>query len=337
MKKQPRVSIIIPCFNAEKYLSDTLKSCLHQTYSNTEVIVVDDGSTDSSLEVARGFCSSHSALRVIHTDNHGQCSARNTGLEAAQGEYVKFLDSDDLLLPYSIKNEVELVTSQQADLSIIGEIGFHDLDSDGTRKQFQQDETILLSDAACYPTFLECIEAVSSSYNSILIHKEKVSRVQGFDTSLRAAEEINLHLKLATQFPDLKAVSHPKTLLLKRLHSDSLAVKEAKQLDFPNGLLSMQHAASFYLETGSEDLALKKFIFDHLYVSMTYAYRNAQTRFVESAFPIWQLSELPSAKLTPAFHSVLHKWLGFWRAERSLEKARKLKYSRISATSTHRL
>src|SRR3989441_12330 len=99
----PRVSVVIPVYNGERYLADAIQSVLDQTYQNFEVIVVDDGSTDESAEVAQRF---GEAIRYVHQANGGVCKARNTGIAAAQGGYVAFLDQDDLWLPDKLATQV---------------------------------------------------------------------------------------------------------------------------------------------------------------------------------------------------------------------------------------
>jgi glycosyltransferase involved in cell wall biosynthesis len=89
------VSIIVPCFNAERWLRAAIESALSQLWSPTEVIVVDDGSTDRSLEIARRFESR--GVKILSQANRGASAARNAGLAAARGKFIQFLDADDLL------------------------------------------------------------------------------------------------------------------------------------------------------------------------------------------------------------------------------------------------
>ena len=91
---QPLVSILIPCYNSEKWLAETLESALAQTWQNKEIIVVDDGSSDGSLSIAQKFSSSKVA--VISQKNRGASSARNLALGKAQGDFIQYLDADDL-------------------------------------------------------------------------------------------------------------------------------------------------------------------------------------------------------------------------------------------------
>ncbi len=89
------VSVIIPCYNAQSWIRECLLSVLNQSYTNFEVLVIDDGSTDNSLEVANSCKDRHT--RVITQQNKGASAARNAGLNEAKGEYIQFLDADDLL------------------------------------------------------------------------------------------------------------------------------------------------------------------------------------------------------------------------------------------------
>ena len=103
----PKVSIIIPVFNAEHFLEETLTSIINQTWRNKEIIVVDDGSTDSSFEIAKKFESQK--VQVFHKKNGGAASARNYGLARATGEYIQYLDADDLLAPDKIERQISLL------------------------------------------------------------------------------------------------------------------------------------------------------------------------------------------------------------------------------------
>lgn len=91
----PLLSIIIPVYNAEKYISSCLNSILNQTYTNIEIIIIDDGSTDSSLKICNTFSQTDHRIKIYHKINGGQSSARNVGLKMAKGKYITFVDADD--------------------------------------------------------------------------------------------------------------------------------------------------------------------------------------------------------------------------------------------------
>jgi glycosyltransferase involved in cell wall biosynthesis len=104
MQENPLVSIIVPAFNAEQWIRSTLTSALSQTYSRIEVIVVDDGSTDDTVAIAESI--GDERVCIVVQENAGACEARNRGLEEAQGDYVQFLDADDLLSPDKIERQI---------------------------------------------------------------------------------------------------------------------------------------------------------------------------------------------------------------------------------------
>ena len=95
----PLISVIIPIYNAEKYLSRCLDSVLEQDYDNYEVIMVNDGSSDNSLDICNQYVKKDKRFSVITQKNKGVSEARNTGLSAAKGDYLQFIDSDDFILP----------------------------------------------------------------------------------------------------------------------------------------------------------------------------------------------------------------------------------------------
>lgn len=95
LKRLPKVSVIIPVFNVEKYISECLYSVINQTLQDIEIILIDDGSTDKSMEIIRDFASYDDRITILQQENQGAGAARNKGLEIARGEYLSFLDSDD--------------------------------------------------------------------------------------------------------------------------------------------------------------------------------------------------------------------------------------------------
>src|SRR5262245_37029243 len=99
------VSILIPAYNAEKWIASSIGSSLAQTWPRTEIIVVDDGSTDQTLEIAKS--NSCGRVKVVTQENLGSASARNKALSLAQGDYIQWLDADDILAPAKIAAQME--------------------------------------------------------------------------------------------------------------------------------------------------------------------------------------------------------------------------------------
>ena len=112
----PLVSIIIPAYNAAAFIRRAVKSALAQTWQPVEVIVVNDGSTDDTAAVVQSLCAQHPQLRLISTENGGVSRARNTGMDASRGEYLTFLDADDVLLPDAVELLLTHLLACRADL-----------------------------------------------------------------------------------------------------------------------------------------------------------------------------------------------------------------------------
>lgn len=113
MASYPLVSVIIPLFNSEQYISETIESVLAQTYQNIEVIVIDDGSTDNSLSVAKAYESE--IVHVYHQPNQGAQVARNFGFEVSKGAFIQFLDADDMLSSTKIERQIQALLAYDED------------------------------------------------------------------------------------------------------------------------------------------------------------------------------------------------------------------------------
>ena len=114
----PLVSVIIPVYNVSPYLRESLDSVISQTYTNLEIIAVDDGSTDDSGRICDEYAEKDTRIKVIHQANRGLSAARNAGLNAMTGEYVAFLDSDDALYPEMVECMVKGMEKNAADIAV---------------------------------------------------------------------------------------------------------------------------------------------------------------------------------------------------------------------------
>lgn len=115
-----KVSIVVPVYNVEKYLQDCVQSILNQTYKDIEVLLIDDGSIDSSPQICDKFAEDDNRVKVFHIKNGGVSNARNLGIKNATGEFVAFVDSDDLACQEYISKLVNCLINSGADLSVCG-------------------------------------------------------------------------------------------------------------------------------------------------------------------------------------------------------------------------
>lgn len=193
MLTTPIVSVIIPTFNRAEYLEMALQSVIAQTYLQHETIIVDDGSTDGTEACVRKY--RHLLrLRYFYQPNKGRAAARNTGMQLANGRWILFLDSDDVLLPEALTNLVE-TTSRTECRMIVGQVEFF-----GPSGEIWQPITKELPSGLIYPSLIrEC----TISMGSYLICKPCAESSGLFDSSLEPCEDYDYHLRFALRYPIL--------------------------------------------------------------------------------------------------------------------------------------
>lgn len=118
MNTLPCISVVVPVYNVEKYLSKTLDSIINQTYQNLEIILVNDGSVDGSGKICDEYAYIDSRIKVIHKENGGVSRARNEGLRVSTGDYIGFVDSDDMISPDMYENLYQDLINSNADISV---------------------------------------------------------------------------------------------------------------------------------------------------------------------------------------------------------------------------
>lgn len=153
-----KISIIVPIYNVEKYLEQCIDSLLHQTYTDTEIILVDDGSKDKSSAICDKYAKIDNRIIVIHKNNEGLGYARNSGLEIATGKYVTFIDSDDYADFNMIENLVTAANRNKAD-TVIG--GYKKVDDEGTLLFDEKYNEKIFKDSEVYNNFFSRILGAS--------------------------------------------------------------------------------------------------------------------------------------------------------------------------------
>jgi glycosyltransferase involved in cell wall biosynthesis len=204
----PLVSVVVTCYNSTRYLAEALTSVLQQTYTRIEIIVVDDGSTDSTSAIAQYY-----PVTYIYQSNQGVSSARNTGLCHSQGKYILFLDHDDRLLPEAIEIGVRLLEQHPECAMAVGE-----------HRHIAADGAVL----GCSSKY-----AVGRNYYlmllkhnfietpcSVLHRRSALPKTGVFDKSVNGAEDYELYLRIARHSEFLV---HGTTVSEYRLHDSSLS------------------------------------------------------------------------------------------------------------------
>lgn len=182
-----KVSIIIPAFNGDRYIEEAIGSILAQTYQDYEIILVDDGSTDNTCQVVQQY---GKGIKYLRQTNQGVAASRNLGMKASQGEYIAFLDQDDVFLPHKLTNQVALL-EQDYSLGMVNS-GWEIVNQAGEIQSavepWLQIPHLSLANLIIWkPVFL----------GAMLFRRSWLERSPGFDTSLVQTPDVDLVLRLA--------------------------------------------------------------------------------------------------------------------------------------------
>ena len=180
------ISVIVPVYNTGIFLSKCIQSILDQTYSNIEIICINDGSTDNSLEILNEFASKDKRIIVISQENSGVSSARNRGLEIATGDYISFVDSDDSLAPNMYSVLIELMQKYDAD---IAHCGYKRVREDGTSFDVKGTKTLVVQNSIDAATYLLSGKAFTGSLCNKLIKRELFESIN-FDSNISFNEDV---------------------------------------------------------------------------------------------------------------------------------------------------
>jgi glycosyltransferase involved in cell wall biosynthesis len=205
----PLVSVVIVCYNQARYLSDAIESALAQTCTDREVILVDDGSTDDTGEVARRY----SGVQYIHQANRGLAAARNTGLRAARGQYVLFLDADDRLLPHAVEAGLDCSREFPGSAFVCG--AYRNIFDDGSPAPTSPQQRV---SAGHYRRLLE--GNFIGMHAVVLYRRDLLEGEGGFDESLRACEDYELYLRMSRRWP---VAQHHEVVAEYRQHDTNMS------------------------------------------------------------------------------------------------------------------
>ncbi|MDE5112299.1 MAG: glycosyltransferase, partial [Trichodesmium sp. St7_bin2_1] len=183
----PRVSVIIPVYNCDYYISQAIESILAQTYQSYEIIVIDDGSTDNTRKAIEPYMEK---IHYVYQENQGVSAARNHGIDLAQGELIAFLDADDFFLPDKLTDQVRIFDTQP-NLGIV---------HSGWRRVNQQGETIKNETPWDYVPKLNLEGWLRwkpiGTMGTLMFRRDWLQEVGSFEVGLSQAEDVDLILRL---------------------------------------------------------------------------------------------------------------------------------------------
>lgn len=196
-----QVSVIIPCYNAARWLREAIDSCLAQTYHDVEIIVVDDGSTDDSLTIIQSY---RTQIRYESGSNHGGSHARNRGFAMSRGDYIQFLDADDYLLPEKIERQVRFLEETGADV-VYGDWRHEHCHEDGALPTGSVREFGPVNVSGAHADVLEALLGGWWTGNlTLLFRREIVEQAGSWDETLQAGQDRDFVISVALTGADIR-------------------------------------------------------------------------------------------------------------------------------------
>jgi len=225
------VSVIIPCFNYARFLPDSVASVREQTHTNWECIIVNDGSTDDTAAVAERLAGQDARIKVLHQENRGPSSARNRGLDVALGEYIQFLDADDIIMPGKIALQLALLAGTKKPGLAYSDYRYCDRDNpditvsrDTLAPPRFKTHRPVLDVASRWET--EFSMPIHSFLFDAAFFKEHGIR---FDESLRNHEDWDCWMRIFALDPPIFHIPEPLTIY--RIHGDSICTNTPRMLE----------------------------------------------------------------------------------------------------------
>jgi glycosyltransferase involved in cell wall biosynthesis len=262
--RPPLVTVVTPAYNVAKYIGETVDSVLRQTFHDFEYLVVDDGSTDNSVEVIKAHVGDDPRFRLVQGEHRGPSAARNAGIREAKGQYIAFLDGDDRWHPKFLERQLQLIQSLPPDVGVVfcrsrlvlenGTLVFLQWQRAG---RYDFDDVLVDSNPA-------------RNGSSLLIRASCFADVGGFDEDLRRLEDLDMWLRIAANSKTPALWGSKYFLVDMRLRSDSrsrdradvatalddmLATETAKLRRLPAGLAYVRPALVAFKYGENEDLA----------------------------------------------------------------------------------
>ena len=312
----PKVSVVIPAYNAASFISNTVQSVLNQSAPVHEILVVDDGSKDATSEAAIQF---GGIVRCLSKPNGGPASARNWGIRAATGDWVAFLDADDQWLTDKIEKQLMLLKQTGADLVSSDALL---VDGNSAKTTWLRHTGIWprlepLSGAKLLPNPFDLLLRVGCFLlpSMVLLRRELLISVGYFDENMHGTEDIDLWLRLALRS---RIAIHPEALTVRRIHEGNLTANPARML---SEKIKVWEKVRHYPEVTSNpvwnSLVLKRMAEDYwhqgfwmLQANDPQAARRSWRQSLRSSFSFRVLAYLSITYLPNGFVEILRKAKG---------------------------
>ena len=290
----PLVSVIIPAYNAERFISETIKSVISQTFSDFELLIVDDGSIDNQKKIIKEFAASDNRIRYIYQLNEGVSAARNNGFKNSHGRFIAFLDADDVWLPDNLALKINRFGSDEvglvhSDAMVINEVSEK---IEGTICGIEGDllDPLLLWDGTQIP-----------GPSSILVKREVIEAIGVFDEKLSTAADKDFFIRVAAHYKigRVSQVTWKYRLHRKNMHKN-ISVMEADILLLYQ---KVQNSKLFH----SKDFEKKCFSAMYLILAASWAGDGKNVR--RSLIFVWQAVKINPPVILYVVKRLFNRWL----------------------------
>jgi glycosyltransferase involved in cell wall biosynthesis len=218
--KTPLVSVVIPTYNSDKFIAQAVQSVLEQTYRSFELIVVDDGSTDETKDV---LCQFNNSIRYHYQKNSGPSSTRNAGIKMAEGEYISFLDADDIWSPNKIEAQLDFL-ERHRDIGLV----FSDIEEFDKEKIIHERSRLVVQvyghegalQVPLQDPFRNLLTKNFICTSTVMVRSECFKKAGLFEESLRIGEDRDMWLRIAAYY---KIARLPLVLCKKRVHDFNIS------------------------------------------------------------------------------------------------------------------
>jgi len=218
------ISIIIPSYNSGKFLGEAIESAVNQTYKNIEIIIVNDGSTDNTEEIAKQWQKRDKRIRYLkHKENKGLSAARNTGIRTSKGDFIALLDADDVWMKDKLEKQIEKIR-KEADIVYSNAILINEKGKKLEDTLWKKVKTAPYAGRDCLESLFQKNFMIPAS--SLIFKKEVIKEIGGFDEKLKSAEDYDFCLRALAHGYNINYVGSP--LLFYQLSQQQMSGKETK-------------------------------------------------------------------------------------------------------------
>jgi len=244
----PKISVIIPTYNRAMLLRSAINSVLSQTYDDYEIIVIDDGSTDDTAEVVKEFPADK--LRYVFQENNGRSAARNNGIKIARGEYIAFLDSDDLFLPTKLELQAQFLDNNP-DYGLVYSFAKTVDESGKLLHQYFYEGDL---SGWIYPDLLSLRNNVITT-PTVMVRAQIIAELGGFDETMDICEDLDLWCRIARTYEVMQI----------RQHLASIGLRSGERLNIIESVAARKRYYRNAMARDPELIALKKELYAEMY------------------------------------------------------------------------